>query len=222
MYPVILNSENRELNYKSFYDKFLTICEEHKKQDRALIFAFILYDFTSPQISKVLQDNDYWLSLHGISGNLITIFSLHYKPTKPQKKKFIPAHINNLISIESSNEVGEGYKSLIKKYFQNGNNIKFPSVMFFQIDKDAVSDYILMELEEQKIESAFIELKHYIAKVVTVLNQITPNNKVNKNEIFNLVKDEIANLKYIKVFKRRLKRFSNIYDFAFSLFKIGS
>ena len=79
MYKIFLNSKNEALSFNSFKDKMIEICNSHREKNKALAFAFILYDFENPQISKVLNDEEYWLALNKISGEYLSVFSINYK-----------------------------------------------------------------------------------------------------------------------------------------------
>jgi hypothetical protein len=43
--------------------------------------------------------------------------------------------------------------------------VKLPSILFFQVEGQIISDYFLIELFEETIEKSFIELKDYILMV---------------------------------------------------------
>lgn len=92
MIPIYLHDKSGHDSY--FYDEFesdfLRICETHREEGRALAFAFILYDFTSPQVAKVLRDQDYWNALDQLSGKYLTVFSFH---TRPASKRVSPMKI---------------------------------------------------------------------------------------------------------------------------------
>ena len=49
-------------DFESFKEQMLNICMKHRADGRAQAFAFILFDFTNPHISKIINDRDYWLA----------------------------------------------------------------------------------------------------------------------------------------------------------------
>lgn len=202
MVEIYHNSLDKKYGFHSFYENFLEICNGHKDQDRALAFAFILYDFESPQLLKVLRDTDYWRSLNQKSGNYLTVFSIHYK----EKVKVRGSHSfspksggNNFSKLDRSSN------QLVRKYFGE-INIKYPAILFFQVDKENVTDALLIELDEKKIESAFLELKEYIDSAVQALESILPEYRKNHQEIFNNLDLNVRSTKTIK----RIKRFSRV------------
>lgn len=225
MYTVLLNSENEAHNYQSFHNKFLQICKEHKEDDRALAFAFILYDFENAQISKVLQDKDYWLSLNTISGKYLTVFSLHYKPTVRYKRMkgfgsgkrvlgYMTSIVQNQNPSESSNE-------LIEKYFGKGVSVKYPAVLFFQVHRDEIIGHTLIQLEEQEIEQAFIELKNYLSKAVETLKMISKENKGNSKEIFSLLESTVVGERTKVIAIKRIKKITNLAELASTIGGLG-
>ncbi|MDB5148585.1 MAG: hypothetical protein JWQ57_2605 [Mucilaginibacter sp.] len=50
MQPIYINSNKKE--YKYFKENLIGLCNQFRSQNRALAFAFILYDFKSPQVKK--------------------------------------------------------------------------------------------------------------------------------------------------------------------------
>jgi len=225
MYTVLLNSRNEGHSFQSFYHKFLEICESHKKSDRALAFAFILYDFENPQIAKVLKDTAYWMSLNEISGKYLTVFSFHYKP----KIRFNrPRRRSNENSMEyltlTSTFNNPSYESnlLMEKYFGAGIQVTYPSVLFFQVHDEKVIDYTLIKLDEQNIEGAFLELKSYIKTAVETLKRISDENKANSKEIFDLVQGNVKDLRKLVITKRAIKKITSITELASSVVGLGS
>lgn len=231
MNSVFFNSKNETHSFMSFHDKFLAICAEHKQSDKALIFAFILYDFENPQISKILQDSDYWLNLDKLSGNYLTIFSFHYKP----KVRYKGTWRDMLDDFMGSTQVvglmttsftfqnpSEDTNLLIEKYFGNNIEVKYPSVLFFQILDYKILDYVLVELDEQKLEESFLELKIYIQTAVDTLKQITTENRGNSKEIFELVESNVKSVRSRIVTSKRAKKLTSITELASSIIGLSS
>ena len=53
MQTIFLNSNNDALDLDSFEEKMIQICNEHRKEDMALAFAFILYVFVNPHVLQI-------------------------------------------------------------------------------------------------------------------------------------------------------------------------
>ncbi|MFM9654017.1 hypothetical protein ACKI1S_49790, partial [Streptomyces galilaeus] len=77
-------------------------------------------------------------------------------------------------------------REIIELFF-GGAEFSSPSVLFFQVDKEQISDYFFVELKENKIEDGFIELKNLIDKSVEAIKDITPENKQNYQQIFHML-----------------------------------
>src|SRR5258708_2496891 len=164
----------------------LEICNEHRAQARALAFAFILYDFENPQVSKILNDREYWLALNKISGKYLTVFSLNY-----QEPRSHSSATRFLTAVPTTTNPSEGTNALIQKYFGEDVQVKYPTILFFQVNSERVVDSLLVELAEEEIEPAFLELKEYIVSAVAALRLITPNNRRNIKEIFDCLEREV-------------------------------
>lgn len=188
MYNIYLNTNDEGYNFEQFSKKFIDICNEHKKNGQALAFAFILYDFDNAQIRKVLDDSHYWESLNYISGKYLSVFSFNYK----RKKELSNHKIEYLTSVNLSNKqnINESSKNIIKQYFGK-MNVKFPSILFFQVNDQKVIDLRLIELGEEKIEESFIEIKKFLTSAVEALKDVHEENYKNIEVIFDNLKDNI-------------------------------
>lgn len=210
MYDIYLNSDDSIHSFNSFRDKMIEICNQHRNENRALAFAFILYDFHNPHLRKVLEDNAYWLALNEISGKYLTVFSLNY--TKERQKSRRPVRrrprrnneIEFLTLINTSQSPAESSNELIQKYFGT-IEVKYPSILFFQVDNDTVTDTLLIQLDEETIEQGFLELKSYIQSAVETLEKIENENKFNIDIIFDNLESNVKSTKSMRKFKRVTK-----------------
>lgn len=221
MHTVYINTDDIHSSYAQFEKQFLDICNDHRDNDRALMFAFILYDFENPQISKILNDPDYWLSLHSISGEYLTVFSLHYKPEdmKTRMQEIMKAKMRGetskeMFQIPALNNPSVETNKLIKKYFGDEVKAKYPSVLFFQVDKENVTNYRFIQLDENRLEESFIELKRYIQTAVNSLNQVLRENKFNIKELFDLVDSSVAGTKQFIRIKKGIRTITSVAELA--------
>jgi hypothetical protein len=215
MYTIYHNSNHKGHSFESFKQEMIQICNQHRIEKRALAFAFILYDFENPQFFKVLNDNEYWLSLNEISGKYITVFSLNYKERKRQRHDF--GRMECLTSININVNPSKGTNELISTYFGDEIQIKYPAVLFFQVNNESVIDSLLIELKEEKIEPAFLELKDYLRSSVEALKQISPKNRGNVKEIFDCLEINVKNTQFVKKIKRVSKNAGNLIGLISSI-----
>ena len=171
------------------YDNILTICNEHKRTNRALAFAFILYNFKNPQIYKILRDEDYWRALNETSGRYLSIFYIS------QQDNYFGQDLAESDGREQRGLHGlrtrEQLIPLLKPYFELEEKIELPTVLFFQEHDGLLTDYFLLGLDENKMEDSFIELQQYIQTAVDNLEKITKDNYRNSQEIFNQLKSGV-------------------------------
>lgn len=203
MHTIYNNSNVKGYDYESFKKEMIEICNQHRNEKRALAFAFILYDFENPQVKKILEDKDYWLALNSISGEYLTIFSLDYKEEGFKRIRY-------MTNFSTYNNPSEGTNKLIKKYFGSNFKVKYPAVLFFQVDNKHIIDSLLIELKEEMIESAFLELKEYLNSSVDALKQISPGYRDNIKEIFDNLEINVKHTQSIRSAKRVLKNVGNI------------
>ena len=171
------------------YDSIATICNEHRLTNRALAFAFILYNFKNPQIYKILNDSDYWRAMNETSGKYLSVFYI------AQKDDYFG---QDLMESDGREQRGlHGLKAnellvpMLKRYFELDEKIQLPTVLFFQEHEGLLTDYFLLGLDERKLEDSFWELQDYIQTAVNKLQDIASENYNNSREIFNQLKSGV-------------------------------
>lgn len=217
MHTIYHNSKDEGHSFESFKNRMIQICNQHRNENRAMAFAFVLYDFENPHLWKILNDNEYWLALNRISGKYLTIFSLNYKekqiPTRRPKSDYIQMLTNMPTYLNPS----EGTNKLINKYFGEETKVKYPAILFFQTDNNSVIDSLLVELKEDMIEPAFLELRKYIKSSVEALKKIKPENKQNLKEIFDCLERNVESTQSVRKVKRVFKNAGNIIGIVSSI-----
>lgn len=182
------------------YNSILDICSEHKSTNRALAFAFILFNYKNPQIYKILNDDDYWRAMNQTSGKYLSIFYISQPDTYFGQ---------DLMESDGKEQRGlHGLKTkdllipMLKRYFELDEKIDLPAVLFFQEQDGLLTDYFLVGLDERKLEESFWELQDYIQTAVDNLEKITLDNYANSREIFNQLKSGVEGHKLRrKIFK---------------------
>lgn len=65
------------LGYDEFIDRFKEVCEEHLREKRARVFAFVFYDATHGVVRQALRGADGFRRLDETLGNDVSLFFLH-------------------------------------------------------------------------------------------------------------------------------------------------
>jgi len=197
-----------ELSNDAFSQSIIDICEQHRKEKGALAFAFILYDFENPQICKILDDRNYWNALNTISGQYLSIYYIHSREnTFGQDLAVInEREQRGLYPIEGKKQL-KSVLPMLKNYLALDEDVKIPSILFFQVEGALISDYFLIELFEEKIEESFLELKSYIESAINRLKMIKPENYGNFQPIFQSLKKGVKFTKLRKVLFRNVQKF---------------
>jgi len=205
---VLTNGRIHELNADDFSNGITDLCEKHREQNRALAFAFLIYDFCNPQIIKVLNDIDYWNALNIISGKWLSIYYIH------SSDKNFGEDLTAASKIETrgmhpirTNEPFCHTLPMLKRYLALDNDVSLPSILFFQVEDGLVSDYFLVELSEESIEKSFIEFKNHINAAVERLKMVAPENYDNSQPIFNSLKEGVESTKFRKALFRNVQKF---------------
>ncbi len=191
-----------------FSSGIIELCKTHREENRALAFAFLIYDFQNPQTIKVLEDEDYWNALDTISGKFLSIYYIN------SKEKSFAEDLEAASDVErrGMHEIDTGIPidhllPMLKQYLALDGNVTLPSILFFQVEENLISDYFLIELFEESIEKSFIELKDYIVTAVERLKMIDPENYDNFQPIFESLKQGVDSTRFRKVLFRKVQKF---------------
>jgi len=197
-----------ELSTDAFDQSIIDVCKKHREDNRALAFAFILYDFENPQIFKILNDRNYWNALNTISGQYLSIYYIHSRENTFGEDLAAISYLEQrgLYPIEGKYNLG-AVLPMLKRYLELNEDVKNPSILFFQVEGTLISDYFLIELFEEKIEESFLELKAYVSSAVDRLKMIDPENYGNVQPIFESLKQGVRSTKFRKVLFRNVQKF---------------
>jgi hypothetical protein len=198
MFPIYVRNPgtSERIYIKEFAQNFKKICSEHQEEGKASSFALIIHDFKNPQVTKVLKDDGYFNSLNEISGHNLTVFYLELTSEYKQKSK--------------NNFVKEMNRFLFDE-FEVEDKVKTPAILFFQVKDKEIIDYFFCSLKENTVEKSYLELEGLLVKVSSIMEQISPENRKNYEQIFNLIKQEIDSANTISVIKSKAGK---IYKFG--------
>ena len=197
-----------ELSTDIFSKGIIALCETHRKQNRALAFAFLIYDFENPQIFKILEDVNYWNALNTISGKYLSVYYIHSREnTFGEDLSVHNGHEHRwLYPIDDRMQLST-VMPMLKNYLALDEDVKLPAILFFQVEGKLISDYFLIELFEDKMEESFLELKDYLSSAVNRLKMIAPENYGNLQPIFDSLRQGVKSFKFRKVFFKNVKKF---------------
>lgn len=69
--------------------------------------------------------------------------------------------------------------------------MRYPSILFFQVNQNSVTDSLLIQLDEEMIEASFLELKSYLDSAARTLKKIELENKFNIDIIFDNLESSV-------------------------------
>lgn len=209
MYKVVLKRENNntyELSIPEFKSNFIEICKSHHLNKKALVFAFLLYDFTNPEISKILNDSDYWKALDYLSGKYLSIFYIHNDNKYLMDEREDAGVIYNMISLKGNKSPHTDSKIILNKYFGINQKLELPTILFFQVNNEYVSKYYFVELKQNMVQQSFAELFGHIEEVVKRLKLIESNYYDNYDEIFEQIQNGLKNRKNIHMISNVIRK----------------
>jgi len=204
---LLANGHIHELSNAAFGKSIIDLCRKHKENRRALAFAFIVYDFDSPQMFKILNDMNYWNALNTISGRYLSIYYIHSNESTfagdlaavsdREQRGLYPLESRELRTI----------LPMLKRYLELDEEVKNPSILFFQVEDTMISDYFLIQLLEEKVEEGFLELKAFVSSAVDRLKMIDPENYGNAYPIFRSLKEGVKSTKFRRVLFQNVQKF---------------
>ena len=209
MIPVYLHGHGGKsgLNYERFESEIGNICEQHRCQGRALVFALLLYDFMSPGVGQVLDDRHYWLALDRAAGQTISVFSIHTPTWLFERNRE-----QTLESIRGA-DPGKPAQHIIDKYFPLDGELPIPGIVFFQVEEGQIIDAYLVKIRSRGAEHIFNEILEIITTASDSLRDVLPENKGNSSELFNLVVRDIKNRELGVMLKMAKKRITGLREF---------
>jgi hypothetical protein len=166
-----------------FREKVIAICNQHRAEKRALVFAFLLFDRRHAQVARVLDEPRFYETLNEIAGSLLTFFFIHSEPSERGKTR-------DVWNLEAS-KVAE----IITNQFEvrgDWDRTK-PAILFFQVDDNRILQARFASFKGERSEETFIAMKRLLKTAAESIAQVQPEFSANYNEIFNLVDNAITN-----------------------------
>ena len=210
MIPIFEETAEGRLGYsfEEFKRAFLDICEQHRSEGRALAFAFILYDFTQPEVGKMLRDRDYWRALHEISGHYLTVFSFHVQ----EPREAYDREWRLMVGVGPVNDPGMKTQLILKSYFELEERLELPAVLFFQTDEAGIAGYYLVRLSVRGVEEAFNEIRDLLSIAAEAARNRAQAPDTTPHDIMKAVERSLARRSIRGNLQRGLKVLKEIKD----------
>lgn len=194
MVPIYEQGQGSGIGYSfdRFIGRFIEVCENHNKSDRAKAFAFILYDFDDGSVREILKDLGGFARLDRLSGKDLSIFYLH----------------------SENKELIDAFNNIFFGAFDIKNEYNLPLVLFFNIVDGDVANVEVVEIERTDIKFAFGELygiiENYIKKMKDSSVEKT-RPKVNKVTEYLKTVPKIAIDRFVKIVTERASDYLGQY-----------
>lgn len=210
MVPIFEQTPDGEHGYSfpNFEERFLSICEEHREAGRALAFAILLFDVDSPEMIKMLRDPDYWSALDRVSGSCLSVFTL----LTSQPRSSHDLEFRGLAGVGPVHDPGMKLQLILRSYFGVSETVRFPSVLLFQVDRQAVSGYCFVQLRSDSVETIFNEVRALIRDVAEALAASMGQGAGESEELFTAIKRRLLKRSTVQFLKDGKKVFDNVKD----------
>ena len=152
-----------------------SLVEERRSQKGLVdVFGLILFTDEHPNIKKVLRDDDYWSSLHEISGKKWAIFSIKPKKGSIGFPEIRPGQMGLMVPVWK--EPKENKELLSEFGIQSTEQLPL-FVAFTHIDGKIVKSEL--QLSDSSIDDAYCSIKKSVAIITEAINNILPENEKN-------------------------------------------
>ncbi len=195
MVPIYEQGKGNGLGYTfdEFIKRFVTICNDHKDNNRAKSFAFIFYDFGDKAVKDILKDQGGFVELDRLSGKDLSVFYLHS---------------NNKALFKAFNEIFFGAFQI------TDNDSKLPFVLFFNIVDNEVANLEIIEIEHSNLMLAFKELYDIIKNYIDRANDksikaVKP--KTNKIVSFLKAAGRVTLDNFLQLFMEKASEYAGHY-----------
>lgn len=209
MYPLNQYSSSQ---YKEFEARFISICQKHRNEDRAMFFAFLLYGIEHPFIVRMLQDNANWNALDRISGDTLTIFAFK-KMERPKPHRSGGGTRYMQLILDAGNLPEKDPYAMLKKHFAI-SEADFPGIMFFQVHEENVIGSFYVPIRTRKTEDCYNEVVEIVSLTKDSVSAVLEENKSNSREIFNLVVSTLTDHKHLGYLSRGVNKIIKIIPFV--------
>ena len=180
MYPIQLRvpGSSRGIDPNDLVSVILDLCEQHRREHRALAFAFIFYDQTHAQVVRVLEEPHFYDAFHAISGKSITVF---FVDSRQQAEPGSHRHDPDI-------ELRRESLQTIQETFGVEWDSSKPAILFFQVDPIEKSyQGRLVSFRDEGYDSTFGAMKTLLALAAKSIERVQPENASNYREIFQLI-----------------------------------
>jgi len=167
MIPIYEQGKGEGIGYgfDDFLRRFVDICEEHKRDQRARAFAFILYDFENAAIRKVLKLQGGFARLDRLSGHDLSIFYLH----------------------GAERGIFRAFNEIFMGAFDLSQTNQLPLVLFFNLRDGEVENVEVYPLRQDNLAFAFEELFQIVENYVKKL-KVTQVSEPKGNRAWMMIK----------------------------------
>lgn len=220
MSPIYLDAQFEGQDLANISKKMTSMFRKDAAHSRA--FAFIIHDFTNPNIRKVILDSIDWQALHQSSGDTLTVFCKDYKPNKHERLRAQLVRSGyQYVACSSSSESPISTSSKIAEAYFDQNAISFPSILFFQVNEHEVVDSLLIELKEKLVPHSAIEIQEYFEAAIHALKQVPEESKSDYEEVLAYISEGISAKETSSRVKRVRKKAGSIFGLATSIASLG-
>jgi hypothetical protein len=178
---VPLSSGVRATNRSEHRMNWLTdLVHDYRSQDEMFdIFGIILYSDSHAHVKKLLRDEDYWTSLHEVSGEDFAVFAIRPKPGHYETPSPPPGMLAWLVPVWK--EPAEN-KALLEE-FGLSDTEKMPLLLVLTHVGEEIAK-LEFALDDASQESAYRSVKDALGIVRSALDGIDRSNLKNAAGVF--------------------------------------
>lgn len=144
-------------------DHLKTYLTELTRGRSYVVFGVLVYDETTAELRKLLQDRDYWDALDKASGPSFEIFAVRDE----EHEQAAPPNLEMLTAASLSRAVDRQryFSTLVKRCFGEDARLVYPSLLLFVISNAAVLQSRVVPLARGTVEQTFQRLQALVTLI---------------------------------------------------------
>lgn len=154
MIPIFeqVSGKGQGLSYDDFERRFKEICEEHLREKRARIFAFVFYDTTHSIVREALRDAEGFRRLDETSGRDVSLFYLH--------DRAVDKHWND-------------FNQRFLKALKIKGQAEPPCMVVFKFEDGSFVDGMIFPLDDENKDTVTVanDMVHFLRSAIQVINR---------------------------------------------------
>lgn len=183
------------LNADELQQYLLEICEQSQHLG-VVAFGCIVYDESTVELRKLLQDQDYWDALDASSGTSFEVFAVKDE----EKYGYDKSHTFELMTgatLSRPRSKGYFFSKLLNEYFgEEKTTLAYPSFVLFLVENLKVTHCRRIPLSRDTMHNIFIRLQSMFTTISNSINEWRLSGAESASTLWEIMKKKLLDEDY--------------------------